>query len=122
MSQGASTYVKEHEPPRPGTPSQGDAVYNASEDEKKLIRKCEALLQKAKKAKSKYDYNWIDYYKMFRGKQWQEQRPSYRASEVFNLIWQGIQAQVPIILDSRTKFEFLPREPSDRQRSEERRV
>src|SRR3990167_2057511 len=118
MSQGASTYLQEHEPPRPGSPSQGDAVYNASEDEKKLIRKCEALLQKAKKAKSKYDYNWIDYYKMFRGKQWQEQRPSYRASEVFNLIWQGIQAQVPIILDSRPKFEFLPREPSDRQFSD----
>lgn len=114
MSQ-APTILQEHQPFGPDASDKEKAIYSPSEEEKKLIKKCEKLLQKAKKAKSKYDYPWIDYYKMFRGKQWKEERPTYRASEVFNLVWQGIQAQVPIVLDARPKFEFLPQEPSDRE-------
>lgn len=111
----APTMLQEHEP---FTKESKEGKYNPSDEETKLIKKCEGLFAKAKKAKAKYDYCWIDYYKMFRGKQWKEERPSYRASEVFNLVWQAIQSQVPIIMDARPKFEYLPQEPSDRQFSD----
>lgn len=115
MNEQAPSLLSEHEGFTRDDKGTTTSTYVPTEDEKKLIRKCESLLQKAKKAKSKFDYCWIDYYKMFRGKQWKEQRPSYRASEVFNLIWQTIQAQVPIIMDTRPKFEYLPQEPQDQQ-------
>lgn len=111
----ASPMLMEHQPFGASTSKEPSAIYNPTDDEKKLVSKCDSLFQKAKKFKSKIDFPWIDWYKMFRGKQWKEQRPSYRASEVFNLIWETIQTQVPVIVDARPKFEFLPREPSDRQ-------
>lgn len=114
--QEASPMLMEHQPYADGSSSKPDqAIYNPTDEEKKLIRKCNGLFQKAKKYKSKHDSDWIDYYKLFRGKQWKEQRPSYRASEVYNLIWQTIQSMVPVIIDARPKFEFLPTEPSDRE-------
>ncbi len=108
----APTILEEHEPFQK---DENKAIYDPTEDEKKLVKKCEGLFQKAKRAKSKYDWNWIENYKLFRGKQWKEQRPSYRASEVVNLIWQNVQTQVPVIVDARPKFEYLPQEPSDRE-------
>jgi hypothetical protein len=109
--------LMEHEPfkPESNSPQGQEDIYTPSEEERKLVKKCEALLQKAKKAKSRHDYNWVEFYKLFRGRQWKEQRPSYRASEVVNLTWQAIQSQVPIVLDTKPKFEFLPKEPSDRE-------
>jgi hypothetical protein len=87
--------------------------YEPSEQEQKDIRLAEKLFEQHKKAKCKYDENWQRFYSMFRGKQWQEQRPSYRHSEVINLIFREIQSVVPIMLDSRPKFDFLPMEPGD---------
>jgi hypothetical protein len=107
--------LMEHEPIPKGSDEDDKAIYQPTDEERKLVRKCEALLAKAKKVKSKYDFGWVDYYKMFRGRQWKEARPSYRASEVINLVWQTQQAQVPIIMDSKPKFEFLPQEPGDRE-------
>lgn len=111
----ASPMLMQHEPFAKGTDQTPSSVYNPTDDEKKLITRCEALFQKSKKFKAKVDYPWIDYYKMFRGKQWKETRPTYRASEVYNMIWETVQTQVPTIVDARPKFEFLPQEPSDRQ-------
>jgi hypothetical protein len=110
-----SGMMMEHQPVSPSQASDSSHVYQPSMDEQKLVKKCDQLFQKAKKAKAKYDYAWIDYYKMFRGKQWKELRPSYRSSEVFNLIWQTVQSQIPVIMDARPKFEFLPQEPNDRE-------
>ncbi len=84
------------------TPEQEDAV--------KLV---ERLYQKGKRARERYDYKWIDWQKMFRGKQWSERRPSYRHSEVVNLIFQAIQSMVPIMTDSRPRITFLPTQPDD---------
>jgi hypothetical protein len=87
--------------------------YSPTPEEKKAIKLVNRLFEKAKKHREKYDTRWMDYYKMFRGKQWKEQRPSYRHSEVINMIFQHIQSVVPILSDARQRFEFLPEEPSD---------
>lgn len=107
------TDLQDEHAPRRKRPSQTSS-YSPDPEERKLVNKFEALFQKAKKHKSKYDSSWPDYYRLFRGKQWKGQRPSYRQTEVFNLCFQTIQAQVPIITDIRPKFAFLARQPSDR--------
>lgn len=111
----SSGMLMEHEPAGAAQATDSTSAYQPSPEEEKLVQKCGQLFDKAKKAKARYDYPWIDYYKMFRGKQWKELRPSYRSSEVFNLIWQTVQSQIPVIMDARPKFEFLPQEPSDRE-------
>ncbi len=93
----------------------GDGGYSPSDAERKLVAKVERLFQKNKKYRSKVDSVWADYCKMYRGRQWNEFRPSYRSSEVINLVWQAIQAQVPFLTDAKPKFEYLPQDPSDRE-------
>lgn len=109
MSTGAP-YLSEHESPHTESTTPAST---ATEEEKKVLKQVEKMYSQAKRHRSRYDYNWMDNYKMFRGKQWQEVRPSYRHSEVVNLIFQSIQHSVPIISDIRPQFRFLPEEPSD---------
>lgn len=104
-------YLPEHQAP-PTDKVEGDN-YEPTDEEKKDIKLVEKCFEQAKKYRTKYDEKWVDYYNMYRGKQWKEQRPSYRHSEVVNLIFREIQSTVPIMLDSRPKFEYLPMEPGD---------
>lgn len=92
--------------------------YVRDEAEIKLARKIDLLFDKYKKARSEYDFEWMDNYKFFRGRQWLEPRPAYRNAEVINIVWQTIQSQVPILTDSRPKFEFIPENPQDMQFAE----
>jgi hypothetical protein len=87
--------------------------YTPTPEEKKALKLVNRLFEKAKSHRKKFDGAWLDYYKLFRGKQWKEQRPSYRHSEVINFIFQTIQTHVPILADARQRFEFLAQEPSD---------
>jgi hypothetical protein len=109
-------FLQEHEAPKVSTTPPLD--YEPTPEERKTVKKIEKMFQAAKSYRSNYDHNWLDWYKMFRGKQWKEERPSYRNSAVFNLIFQAIQSQVPILTDSRPKFEYLPMEPQDREFAE----
>src|SRR3990167_9064347 len=86
--------------------------HNPSPEERKILQLVDSLYGKAKKYRKKYDQKWIDYYKFFRGKQWKEVRPSYRHSEVLNVVFQTIQSMVPTLTDSRPTLEFLPTVPS----------
>ncbi len=97
----------------PDLDSDKSAGYNPTSEEEKAIKLVEHLYSKAKGARKSYDDKWLSNYKMFRGKQWTEQRPSYRHSEVINLIFRSIQAQVPILMDTRPKIEYVPQEPGD---------
>lgn len=89
------------------------ADYQPTPEEKKAVKLVDRVFEKNKRHRSQYDQNWLDFYHMFRGKQWKEQRPSYRHSEVINFVFRTIQTLVPIQLDSRPRFEFLPEEPAD---------
>lgn len=85
------------------------------EEEQREVRKIMRLFQKYKKHRAKYDRNWMHYYKMFRGDQWERKRPKFRHSEVVNLIFESIQSSVPLQTDVRPQLLFIPTEPSDRE-------
>lgn len=110
MAEISVPYLSEHEAPRGD--GQQKAGYNPDPETKKTIKMVESLYEKSKKWRKRYDQKWIDYYKMFRGRQWKEVRPSYRHSEVINIVFQTIESMVPILTDSRPKLEFLPTVPS----------
>jgi len=98
--------------------SRANADYTPTAQEEKLIKTLTTMFYRCKKERERHDYKWIDNYKMFRGKQWSEMRPAYRHSEVLNQIFKIIQSIVPIMTDSKPKFEYLPQEPSDLELSE----
>lgn len=101
----------EHEPIDKG---QAEETYQPSPEEAQAVSLVKRLLTKAKKHRAKYDVNWMHYYKMFRGKQWDlALRPNYRASEVLNLIFTNIQSQTSLMTDSRPRISFVPQEPGD---------
>jgi hypothetical protein len=113
----ASSMQDEHAP-RDAGHTGSDTIYEPTPEEKKAIALVEKLFTKAKRHRAAYDGKWLEFYSMFRGKQWQENRPSYRHAEVVNLIFRSIQSTVPIQVDARPKFEFLPQDPSDMPLSE----
>lgn len=117
MSDYNALTLSEHESAPKDDPSIG-ANYQPTDDEKKTIKRVNKLFSKAKKARQEYDQHWIEYYKMFRGQQWSESRPTYRHSEVVNLIFQNIQHMVPILTDIKPSISFLPQDPSDFELSE----
>lgn len=111
MVKETSRMLSEHESPFTGQSKQ--IGYEPTPDEEKAIKLVDKLFQKAKNARKSYDEKWLDYYRMFRGKQWKDARPSYRHSEVINLIFRAIQSEIPILTDAMPKPEFIPSEPTD---------
>ena len=116
MAEQSTGLLAEHQ--NPNVNSTNPSEYTPTPEEKRTLKLVDRLFNKAKQHRAKYDEHWLDYYKMFRGKQWKEQRPSYRHSEVVNFIFQAIQGTVPILTDSRPRFDFLPQEPQDMELSE----
>lgn len=92
--------------------------YTPTADEQKLLKKLNGMFLQAKKAREKVDNKWVDRYRFFRGKQWSETRPTFRHAEVINQIFKIIESTVPIMTDSKPRFEMLPQEPSDIQIAE----
>jgi hypothetical protein len=106
-----SDLLMEHEAAKRDVDATTD--YQPSQEERQTIKMVEKLLARAKKHRRLYDKEWTNFYKQFRGKQWKQQRPSYRHSEVINMIFQMIQSDVATQMDARPKIEYVPREPSD---------
>lgn len=107
--------LDEHAPRPELNKPEVEGSYEPSDEERKAIKTVEDFFKKSKKWRSQHDKDWIENYKFFRGQQWREQRPSYRHSECINMVFQTIQSFVPILTDSRPKFEFVPQEPSDQE-------
>ena len=106
--------IDEHESPNKQA-DEDSAAYTPTDEERAILRLVNKHYYRAKQHREKYDHKWMDYYKMFRGKQWKDQRPSYRHSAVINLVFKIIQSHVPIQTDTFPKIEFLPQEPQDRE-------
>lgn len=95
--------------------SKPNAQYNLTPEEQAAVRLVDDLYRKAQSYRSRYDGRWMDFYKFFRGKQWPQNRPSYRNSEVINMVFQLIQQQVAVMTDARPQFGFIATEPEDRE-------
>jgi hypothetical protein len=109
--------LDEHAPKNSGSGKEATA-YAPKPEEEAAIRLVERLFQKAKRHRAQYDRNWAKYYRLFRGQQWDKPRPSFRHSEIVNHIFKTIQSTVPIQMDARPRFEFLPEEPQDLELAE----
>ena len=85
-----------------------------SPEDQACVKYVMKLFQKYKKHREKYDKNWMHYYKMFRGDQWDGiKMPRFRQKEIVNMIWEAIQSNVPLQTDIRPRITFIPEEPSD---------
>ncbi len=115
MSEIGTGLLDEHAAPDRERPS---TAYTPTAEETRAVALVERLFRKAKAHRSRYDKNWAKYYRLFRGKQWDTPRPSFRHSEIVNHIFKSIQSTVPIQMDARPRFEFLPEEPADFELSE----
>ncbi len=93
-------------------PGNGPTV-TQTDEEKADVQLVNSFFDRAKKFRKKFDENWVEDYNFYRGRQWKEQRPSYRHSAVFNMVFRHIQGQVPVLTDAFPRFEFLPEGPED---------
>jgi hypothetical protein len=119
MTEGPYQIRNEHAPRTTRqAPESDQATYQPTPEEEKAVETVMKLLDRAKKHRARYDEKWLDHYRMFRGRQWPDQRPSYRSSEVINLVFQAVQSQVPLLTDSRPRIAFLPKDPTDRELAE----
>jgi len=114
MPHGIAT-LDQHESKRPDVNPNQDRDFRPTDKEEKIIKKINQLFERSREHRQRYDEKWVDFYHMFRGKQWKEERPPYRHSEVINMVFQNIQAMIPILTDSRPRFEFLPQNPEDQE-------
>lgn len=100
------------------TPKGGASTYQPTPKEEKAIKQAMKLFRRSKANRMNYDEHWLKWYKMHRGIQWEHQRPSYRHSEVINMVFQAIQSTVPIMMDSRPRVEYLPQGKEDQKFAE----
>jgi len=84
-----------------------------SDKEQAEVKRLMDLFYIFKRYRCRYDKKFMDYYKLVRGIQWDSKRPSWKNSEVINLVWKTIQSQIPLQTDVRPKFSFLPTDPTD---------
>jgi hypothetical protein len=84
-----------------------------SQEEQAEVKAIMKKFHQWKRVRDKHAKDWISFYKLYRGVQWSTQRPSWKTSEIVNFIWQVIQSQLPLQMDARPKFTFLPQEPED---------
>lgn len=89
-----------------------------SQEERQAVALAEKLFQKAKRARAKYDKDWVTFFRYFRGDQWSQKRPSYRHSEVINVVTSNIRNMFPILTDPQPQVQTTPEEPSDYEFSE----
>ena len=86
-----------------------------SPEARKTVLMVEKILARNKQSKQNYDKDFVENYKFFRGKQWNEARPAYRNNDVLNFTNAAIQTIIPIMTDSRPNITTLPENPADQE-------
>ena len=84
-----------------------------SEESMATVKRMKKLFEAARSARKPKDPRWNEQLEFYLGKQWQAKRPSFRSSEVFNLVFSLVEGMVPIIKDARPRIGFSPVEPQD---------
>ena len=85
------------------------------QEAQEIVRKTMKKFWKYKRHRAKYDKNWMHFYRIFRGDQWDGIRmPKFRQKEIVNMIWQTIQSNLPLQTDIRPKMTYIPINPEDR--------
>jgi hypothetical protein len=102
-----------HSPREQPNPDGITDQYTPTPEEQETVKFVRKLMGKSRAWREPYIERWKDYYHDFRGKQWRQKRPSYRHSEVINLIFTAIQNQVPLMTDARPRIEYIATEPQD---------
>lgn len=102
------------EAPKEGQPTAADQ----SGKDRQTVMMVEKLFSRYKSARMAYDKDWVENYKFFRGKQWEEARPAYRSKDVLNFTHAAVQTIIPIMTDSRPNIQTIPENPSDFEFSE----
>ena len=78
------------------------------------VKQVMKLFHKAKQNRDKYSCNWLHYYKMYRGDQWDGiKMPRFRQKEIVNLIFNAVNSGVALQTDARPRITFIPTEPQD---------
>lgn len=103
--------------PNQQAPKDSQSSEEPTDEEKELCKQIDKLFQKYARHRKKYDRNWVEAYKFYRGDQWGKV-PSYRSKEVVNMIFRTIQGQTSVMMDARPTVGFLPQEPMDLELSE----
>ncbi|TFG82025.1 MAG: hypothetical protein E4G74_03290 [Erysipelotrichales bacterium] len=93
-------------------------VSDQSRADTNTVRMIEKVFARDKQHRAKYDSNWIDYYRFYRGDQWQNSRPDYLNDGVLNFVQSVIQTIIPIMTDHRPNVIANPENPSDFEFSE----
>lgn len=99
---------------QPASSVDASSYSDQSAEEKALVDKVEKLWQKARKTKKPKMSRWQENFEFYLGRQWPYRRPSYRHSEVVNLIFSAVESVVPILNDNRPQISFLPEDIDDR--------
>ena len=85
---------------------------NMSEDQQE-VKLVLALLDQGKQAKTDVVKDWDKRWDFYCGTQWDQGRPAYKSSPVYNIIRSSIQAILPILTDAHPGFNVIPEEPAD---------
>ncbi len=87
---------------------------DAPAEEQDLAKKINELLSRSKRHRKRYDGDWhYNYEFVVSGRQWPQDRPRWRFSEVVNMTWANIMTEIAIQTDARPKFEFSTEETGD---------
>lgn len=90
-----------------------EPVDGQDDEQKERVKMVLTLLEEGKTAKKDKIEEWKSHQDSYDGKQWDENRPKYKASPVMNIGRQVVQTIIPILTDSKPKFQPEPAEPSD---------
>lgn len=96
---------------QPVMPTDGGAIRDPEEQrEAEMVLR---LYERGKKSREQFDKDWTKFKDFYEGRQWDQRRPSYKASPVANICRQTVQTILPILTDAQPGFNIGAKEPSD---------